>query len=272
MFGQPVGYRLSRLFPGSVPALGHCRRSLGAWSLLRRTSVSRQKPARPPAGPEYRCKGPLGLDRGNFFHTVYSIEESLGQAFRVARPCALYPQRVDAWRAAQAVKRAAKTNAKIRVYQTDHAGATTQQIADGLGMAYDAILKALKRIRTKAELTEKERGERLNANHTDNGLVDDDGLRTSQVTGTNRFSGRLYDPSTDFRDGGPYPLPEGSVQARFIGSTSYPGRHNSWWQRSSRMLTPRSHTPTRSGVTCHPSADAKHRLFRRGLDAALLTR
>jgi hypothetical protein len=171
--------------------------------------------------------------------TKHGIEGKYARFSQYILPAAVRKtqKRVDAWRAAQAVKRAAKTNAKIQVYQTDHAGATTQQIADGLGMTYDAIFKALKRIRTKGEL-------RLNAKHTNNGLADHNGLRTSQITETNRLSGQPYDPPTDFREGGPYPLPEGPVQERFIGLTSYPGRHTSpeelaWRCRPFRYVAPK---------------------------------
>lgn len=37
------------------------------------------------------CTRRLGMDRGNFFHMVYRIEEKLGRAFRELEPYALYP-------------------------------------------------------------------------------------------------------------------------------------------------------------------------------------
>lgn len=37
------------------------------------------------------CCRQLKMDRGNFFHTVYRIEQRLGRAFAELRPYALYP-------------------------------------------------------------------------------------------------------------------------------------------------------------------------------------
>lgn len=37
------------------------------------------------------CSRKLGMDRGNFFHAVYRIEQKLGRAFRETTPYALYP-------------------------------------------------------------------------------------------------------------------------------------------------------------------------------------
>ena len=37
------------------------------------------------------CSRKLGLDRGNFFHAVYRIEQKLGRVFRELEPYALYP-------------------------------------------------------------------------------------------------------------------------------------------------------------------------------------
>jgi hypothetical protein len=37
------------------------------------------------------CTRKLGVDRGNFFHAVYRIEQKLGRAFRELEPYALYP-------------------------------------------------------------------------------------------------------------------------------------------------------------------------------------
>ncbi len=37
------------------------------------------------------CAASLGIDRGNFFHSVYRIEQQLGRAFRELRPYALFP-------------------------------------------------------------------------------------------------------------------------------------------------------------------------------------
>jgi hypothetical protein len=37
------------------------------------------------------CTRKLGMDRGNFFHAVYRIEQKLGRAFRELEPYALFP-------------------------------------------------------------------------------------------------------------------------------------------------------------------------------------
>jgi hypothetical protein len=37
------------------------------------------------------CCGRLGLDKGQFFHTVYRIEQKVGRALRETRPYAMYP-------------------------------------------------------------------------------------------------------------------------------------------------------------------------------------
>jgi hypothetical protein len=37
------------------------------------------------------CCTRLGMDRGNFFHSVYRVEERLGRAYREAAPYALFP-------------------------------------------------------------------------------------------------------------------------------------------------------------------------------------
>jgi len=37
------------------------------------------------------CARQLGLDRGNFFHAVYRIEQKLGRVFRELQPYALFP-------------------------------------------------------------------------------------------------------------------------------------------------------------------------------------
>ncbi|MBI4877715.1 MAG: hypothetical protein HY822_24040 [Acidobacteria bacterium] len=37
------------------------------------------------------CCRKMGLDRGNFFHAVYRIEQKLGRAFRELKPYGLYP-------------------------------------------------------------------------------------------------------------------------------------------------------------------------------------
>jgi hypothetical protein len=43
-------------------------------------------------GADWRlCTRRLGMDRGNFFHMVYRIEQKLGRAFRELKPYALYP-------------------------------------------------------------------------------------------------------------------------------------------------------------------------------------
>ena len=43
-------------------------------------------------GADWRlCSRKLGLDRGNFFHSVYRIEQKLGRAFRELEPYALFP-------------------------------------------------------------------------------------------------------------------------------------------------------------------------------------
>jgi hypothetical protein len=39
------------------------------------------------------CCGRLGLDRGNFYHTVYRIEEQVGGAIVALEPYSLYPPR-----------------------------------------------------------------------------------------------------------------------------------------------------------------------------------
>jgi hypothetical protein len=42
------------------------------------------------AGWRLCCKQ-LGMDRGNFFHEIYRIQEALGRAFRETEPYALFP-------------------------------------------------------------------------------------------------------------------------------------------------------------------------------------
>ena len=43
-------------------------------------------------GADWRlCTRQLHIDRGNFFHSVYRIEQRLGRVFRELRPYALYP-------------------------------------------------------------------------------------------------------------------------------------------------------------------------------------
>jgi hypothetical protein len=43
-------------------------------------------------GAEWRlCASKLELDRGNFFHAVYRIEQKLGRVFRELEPYALFP-------------------------------------------------------------------------------------------------------------------------------------------------------------------------------------
>ena len=43
-------------------------------------------------GADWRlCCRRLNMDRGNFFHSVYRIEQKLGRAFAELRPYALYP-------------------------------------------------------------------------------------------------------------------------------------------------------------------------------------
>ena len=43
-------------------------------------------------GADWRlCSRRLGLQRGNFFHTIYRIEQKLGRVFRELEPYALYP-------------------------------------------------------------------------------------------------------------------------------------------------------------------------------------
>jgi len=43
-------------------------------------------------GADWRlCCRFLKMDRGNFFHTVYRIEQKLGRAFREVEPYGLYP-------------------------------------------------------------------------------------------------------------------------------------------------------------------------------------
>lgn len=37
------------------------------------------------------CSRKLGMDRGNFFHAVYRIEQKLGRVFRELEPYSLYP-------------------------------------------------------------------------------------------------------------------------------------------------------------------------------------
>lgn len=37
------------------------------------------------------CTRRLGMDRGNFFHAVYRIEQKLGRVFRELQPYPLYP-------------------------------------------------------------------------------------------------------------------------------------------------------------------------------------
>jgi hypothetical protein len=37
------------------------------------------------------CARRLGIDRGNFYHAVYRIEEALGRVFRELEPYALFP-------------------------------------------------------------------------------------------------------------------------------------------------------------------------------------
>lgn len=37
------------------------------------------------------CTRKLGMDRGNFFHAVYRVEQKLGRAFREVEPYALFP-------------------------------------------------------------------------------------------------------------------------------------------------------------------------------------
>ncbi len=37
------------------------------------------------------CARKLGMDRGNFFHSVYRIEQKLGRAFRQTQPYPLFP-------------------------------------------------------------------------------------------------------------------------------------------------------------------------------------
>ena len=39
------------------------------------------------------CSRRLGIDRGNFFHAVYRVEERLGKVFAELEPYALYPPR-----------------------------------------------------------------------------------------------------------------------------------------------------------------------------------
>ena len=43
-------------------------------------------------GADWRlCSRKLGVDRGNFFHAVYRIEQKLGRVFRELEPYALFP-------------------------------------------------------------------------------------------------------------------------------------------------------------------------------------
>jgi hypothetical protein len=43
-------------------------------------------------GADWRlCARKLGMDRGNFFHSVYRIEQKLGRGFRELEPYALFP-------------------------------------------------------------------------------------------------------------------------------------------------------------------------------------
>jgi hypothetical protein len=37
------------------------------------------------------CSRKLGIDRGNFFHAVYRIEQKLGRVFRELEPYPLFP-------------------------------------------------------------------------------------------------------------------------------------------------------------------------------------
>jgi hypothetical protein len=37
------------------------------------------------------CARKLSVDRGNFFHAVYRVEQKLGRAFRELQPYALFP-------------------------------------------------------------------------------------------------------------------------------------------------------------------------------------
>ena len=43
-------------------------------------------------GADWRlCCRRMNMDRGNFFHSVYRIEQKLGKIFRELKPYALYP-------------------------------------------------------------------------------------------------------------------------------------------------------------------------------------
>jgi hypothetical protein len=43
-------------------------------------------------GADWRlCCRKLGIDRGNFFHTVYRIQQKLGRVFRELEPYSLFP-------------------------------------------------------------------------------------------------------------------------------------------------------------------------------------
>jgi hypothetical protein len=43
-------------------------------------------------GADWRlCCRKLGIDRGNFFHSIYRIEQKLGRVFRDLKPYGLYP-------------------------------------------------------------------------------------------------------------------------------------------------------------------------------------
>lgn len=43
-------------------------------------------------GADWRlCCRKLGMERGNFFHTIYRIEQKLGRAYRELTPYALFP-------------------------------------------------------------------------------------------------------------------------------------------------------------------------------------
>jgi hypothetical protein len=37
------------------------------------------------------CSRKLGIDRGNFFHAIYRIEQKLGRVFRELQPYPLFP-------------------------------------------------------------------------------------------------------------------------------------------------------------------------------------
>lgn len=43
-------------------------------------------------GADWRlCRRKLGIERGNFFHAIYRIEQKLGRVFRELEPYSLYP-------------------------------------------------------------------------------------------------------------------------------------------------------------------------------------